>query len=109
MAGPLGQERPQRGQLAGLVDVDPQEPCRGDRVLVAALRARAAATPTNASSRAAFAGAPVRVGAVADLLGVREQGGEPARVSGRAAGQEVLGPGAPVEPQLAVRAPGARA
>ena len=36
VARPLGQQRPQRRQLAGLVDVDPQEAAVRDRVLVAA-------------------------------------------------------------------------
>ena len=36
VARPLGQQRPQRGQPAGPVDVDPQEARVGDGVLVAA-------------------------------------------------------------------------
>ena len=56
VAGPLGQERPQRVQLAGLVDVDPQPAGLADRMLLPArrrARRRGRGTPPRPGRRGA--------------------------------------------------------
>ena len=99
---PLGQQRPQRRQFAGLVDVDPQEAAVRDRVLVAA----AVGPRRDADERllARTGASPRGVGTADDLLGVREQRREPVALAGGSAGQVVLGPPPAVERELAVGA-----
>ena len=108
VTGPLGQQRPQGGQPLGTVDVDPQKPGVGDRVLGAArlgarrrpderlLARRSRRTGRGCSRRRRFA-ARARA----------DRSSQP-RCAGRAAGQEVLAPVAPVDLDLAARRTRAR-
>ena len=96
VARALGQERPQRGQLAGLVDVDPQPAGLADRVLVAARR-----RPHGRGEEHLLApvGVPRRE---------REQRLQPLISAGPAAGQEVVGApaGRDLQPPVAAGAGG---
>jgi hypothetical protein len=79
VAGTLGQERPQRVQLAGLVDVDPQPAGLADRVLLPARR------------RADGGGEEHLLAPLGMLRGELEQRFEPPLFTGGAAEQEVVG------------------
>ena len=89
---------------SGRVDVDPQKPCRGDGVLVAAW-----AAARGGADEHLFAGAvgAAGVGAGDDALGVGEQVGQPVGVPAGAAGQVVLAASAAVDGERAVAVAGA--
>ena len=101
MARPLGQERPQRRQLTGPVDVDPQEPRGRDGVLAAAALCAWRDADERLLTRRAVEQL-AREGARDDPLGVPEQRLKPAVLAAGAAGQVVLGPAAAVDVELAV-------
>ena len=93
VARPVGEERPQGGELAGPVDVDPQPPGVIDGVLAAA---RGAADGGRDQQLLA---------AVGVARGQREQVLEPRSPAGPAAGEEVVAALAGAQAQRAVAAP----